>query len=208
MTKLERKFDVFTTTYKPPKTSALKDGPVAALELAVPAPPGPEGPVGPRGPPGRTGPEGPAGTHGDTGPQGPPGPRGLPGVPGPPGPAGPVAKPKRGRRGPIGKTGPQGIQGPKGERGAPGPRGLPGAPGSFEFLQLMFSDLRREVVELQRAVFGAERAHAHVPVTSSVGTDGPAETDGGRDRLPDAGENQVDFTDHGSGEEEQNTAAE
>ncbi|CAH1255621.1 CCBE1 [Branchiostoma lanceolatum] len=203
MTKLERKFDVFATTYKPPKTSALKDGPVTALELAVPAPPGPAGPVGPRGPPGRTGPEGPVGPDGDTGPAGPPGPRGLPGVSGPPGPAGPVAKPKRGRRGPIGKTGPQGNQGQKGERGAPGPRGLPGSPGSFEFLQLMFSDLRREVVELQRAVFGAERAHVHVPMTTSVGTAAPAEPgseETGGDSS-DMGQNHVDFMDHGSGEE-------
>ncbi|KAI8499367.1 Collagen and calcium-binding EGF domain-containing protein 1 [Branchiostoma belcheri] len=202
-------FDVFTSTYKPPKTSALKDGPVTAMELAVPAPPGPAGPVGPRGPPGRAGSQGPAGPQGDTGPAGPPGPRGLPGVSGPPGPAGPVAKPKRGRRGPIGKTGPQGIQGQKGERGTPGPRGLPGAPGSFEFLQLMFSDLRREVVELQRAVFGGERAHAHVPMTTAVGTDEPAEqpapqrTDGELQHRPDTGQNQLDFVDPGSGEEGQ-----
>ncbi|XP_019640465.1 PREDICTED: collagen and calcium-binding EGF domain-containing protein 1-like [Branchiostoma belcheri] len=192
MTKLERKFDVFTSTYKPPKTSALKDGPVTAVELAVPAPPGPAGPVGPRGPPGRAGAQGPAGPQGDTGPAGPPGPRGLPGVSGPPGP---------------GKTGPQGNQGQKGERGTPGPRGLPGAPGSFEFLQLMFSDLRREVVELQRAVFGGERAHAHVPMTTAVGTDEPAEqpapqrTDGELQHRPDTGQNQLDFVDSGSGEE-------
>ncbi|XP_043933130.1 collagen and calcium-binding EGF domain-containing protein 1-like isoform X2 [Protopterus annectens] len=118
----------------------------------LPGAPGPPGPSGPRGAAGQRGLPGPKG------PPGLPGSQGIPGDMGPPGAVPDISQIKRGRRGPMGPPGAPGKNGQKGEQGIPGPRGLPGPPGSFDFLLLMMTDIRRDIIELQEKVFGKQRA--------------------------------------------------
>ncbi|XP_077989145.1 uncharacterized protein LOC144443513 [Glandiceps talaboti] len=133
-------------------------------------------------------PRGPRGPQGKTGI---PGARGLPGLPGltgpmgAEGPTGPKGEPgsaceceeaaitgtrtanarfgKRGRRGPLGKPGARGTPGMKGDKGETGPRGEKGYPGNLDFVLLIMAGLRRDVLELQGAVFKGGNNIRHAP---------------------------------------------
>uniref|UniRef100_UPI003590168E collagen and calcium-binding EGF domain-containing protein 1-like isoform X2 n=1 Tax=Myxine glutinosa TaxID=7769 RepID=UPI003590168E len=116
--------------------------------------------------------------------QGPPGPVGPPGQPGRMGRTPDLSHMKRGRRGPAsvhysfqgfqlavhhhGAPGPIGRRGPKGDKGMGGPRGEPGSPGSFDFLLLIVADLRHDIIDLQKRVFGEQRGIDPVDPRSRV----------------------------------------
>ena len=60
------------------------------------------------------------------------------------------------KRGPAGYPGPEGEQGIRGPRGLQGMKGEKGDPGSFDFLLLMMSDIRHDIVEIQKRVFPSQ----------------------------------------------------
>lgn len=155
LTRLQKTVDTLEERFRSLNT-AIK---LYSFAGGLPGPPGQPGPPGPAGPRGFPGPEGEGGRGGELDDLVHREMDSYTVIEGGSDTSATADKDKfcrctRGPVGPPGSAGDRGPQGPRGEQGLPGEKG---AEGSFDFVALVVADLRKEIEDLQNAVYGTDK---------------------------------------------------